>query len=73
MDAEAEPLVRVVKGDPTDEELAALVAALASRAAAGPSDTGEKPASWAAYWSSVREPLRHGPTAWRDSARPRPR
>ena len=66
-----EPIVRVVKGAPTEEELAALVAAIASRVATGSRETGERPSSWAAYWRSVREPLRHGPSGWRDSARPR--
>jgi hypothetical protein len=66
-----EHIVRVVKGAPTEEELAALVAAIASRVANASPDTGERPSSWAAYWRSVREPLRHGPTGWRDSARPR--
>jgi hypothetical protein len=71
MDEGEEPALRVVKGSPTEEELAALVAAIASRVATGSPDTAERPSSWAAYWRSVREPLRHGPTGWRDSARPR--
>ncbi|HEU0213543.1 MAG TPA: acyl-CoA carboxylase epsilon subunit [Jiangellaceae bacterium] len=64
------PAVRVVKGEPTPDELAALVAAVAARRA-DESAQSERPSTWAAYWRSVRAPLRHGPTEWRDSARPR--
>ena len=64
------PTLRVVKGDPTDEELAALVTALANRRAPG-APQSERPSTWAAYWRSVRAPLRHGPSAWRASALPR--
>jgi hypothetical protein len=71
MDEGAEPPLRVVRGHATDEEMAALVAAIASRVATRSPDTGERRSSWAAYWRSVRAPLRHGPTGWRDSARPR--
>jgi len=62
--------VQVVKGEPTDAELAALVAVLSAKAAAAAGDQPERPANWAAYWRSVREPLRPGPGAWRASAGP---
>ncbi|WP_129667887.1 acyl-CoA carboxylase subunit epsilon [Phytoactinopolyspora endophytica] len=70
---QAEPLVRVVKGEPTDEELAALTAVVSAKAAAAASaDTeSEQPSTWAAYWRTVRTPLRPGPGAWRASALPR--
>ena len=48
-------------GDPTPEELAALVAVVAARRAA-PADGAESPSNWAAYWRSVRQPLPHGPS-----------
>ena len=65
-----EPELRVVKGEPTAEEMAALVAAFAARRV-DESTQSERPSSWAAYWRSVRAPVRHGATGWRDSTRPR--
>ncbi|HEX6578902.1 MAG TPA: acyl-CoA carboxylase subunit epsilon [Jiangellaceae bacterium] len=70
MSEDTEPALQVVKGEPTPDELAALVAAVAARRA-DVSAQSERPSTWAAYWRSVRAPLRHGPTEWRDSARPR--
>jgi hypothetical protein len=65
-----QPLFEVVKGSPTEEELAALVAVLTMRfggAAAAP----DRPESgWSAYWRSVRAPVQPGPEAWRMSGRP---
>ncbi|NED99736.1 acyl-CoA carboxylase subunit epsilon [Phytoactinopolyspora halotolerans] len=73
MSSPAEPLVRVVKGEPTDEEVAALTAVLAAKAAAvSPADASRaRPSTWAAYWRTVRTPPRPGPGAWRASALPR--
>lgn len=66
------PLLRVVRGEPTPEELAALVAVLVARASAGGRTTrAERPAGWAAYWRQVGAPLRPGPGAWRSSGLPR--
>jgi Acyl-CoA carboxylase epsilon subunit len=65
------PLLRVVRGRPTDEELAALVAVVAARAtrtAAGPAGP---PRTWAAYWRTVGAPPRPGAGVWRASALPR--
>ena len=75
-DSVVEPVLRVVKGDPTDEELAALVAVVSARAAAqaaaGAAVAAEQRASdWASYWRNVRQPLQHGPGRWRASAHPR--
>ena len=64
-----EPL-RVIKGNPTEEELAALLMVLRGRASTAeappepPTDNG-----WAAYWRSVRAPIRPGPGVWRASGR----
>ena len=60
--------IRVVKGNPTEEELAALLMVLRRRA----STTGAPPETdngWAAYWRSVRAPIRPGPGVWRASGR----
>jgi hypothetical protein len=63
--------LRVVKGEPTAEELAALVAVVSAKAAEAGNAESERPTSWAAYWRSVRAPLQPGPGAWRASALPR--
>jgi hypothetical protein len=65
-----EPLFSVVKGSPTEEELAALVAVLALRPAAATTPQGRRESGWSAYWRSVRAPVQPGPGAWRMSGRP---
>jgi hypothetical protein len=76
--AEPTPVLQVVKGEPTPEELAALVAVVSARAAAGASASDaaaanepERASDWASYWRNVRQPLQHGPGRWRASAHPR--
>ena len=64
------PLLRVVSGDPTPEELAALVAVVASlgsAAAAPPRRTPE----WQAHHRKVRATYPQGPGGWRSSGLPR--
>jgi hypothetical protein len=66
------PLLRVVRGEPTAAELAALVAVLTARAAAGAAARRPRPRSaWADPADRVRAPLAAGPGAWRRSALPR--
>jgi hypothetical protein len=79
-----EPLLKVVKGDPTPAELAAVVSAVSAKLAAAQSTTAATPTAsagshprasrqatgWAAYWRNVRQPLQPGPGAWRRSALP---
>ncbi|MGZ4469782.1 MAG: acyl-CoA carboxylase epsilon subunit [Nocardioidaceae bacterium] len=64
------PLLRVVRGEPSAEELAALVAVVAARAAA----SGPRPPARVSAWTDrsrrVRRPLRPGPGAWQASAWP---
>ena len=68
---ERRALFRVVRGDPTDAELAALTVVLAV-AAARPADP-EPPArsAWADPAARLRRPLPVGPGAWRTAVRPR--
>ncbi len=58
----------VVRGRPTEEELAAIVVVLTAgagaRPAAAPPRTG-----WSAYSRTLRAPGHRGPEAWRLSAR----
>ena len=64
-----EPLVRVVRGTPTAEELAALVGMLASRwrPAGG---TASRPSPAASAWARSARPGRSA-GGWRASALPR--
>jgi len=64
-----EPFLHVVRGQPTGEELAALVAVLAARAAPSTVDIPARSA-WADPARRMRRPLRPGPSAWRRSALP---
>jgi hypothetical protein len=64
------PLLRVVKGDPTPEEVAALVAVIAAMGS-GPAQDKPKPRStWADPAHRMRSPLPHGPGGWRSSGLP---
>ncbi|WP_026877344.1 acyl-CoA carboxylase subunit epsilon [Jiangella gansuensis] len=65
------PVLRVVRGNPTDEELAALLVVLAARTAAAPAQPAPGRSAWASYWSRNRAPLTAGSGAWRASALPR--
>ncbi len=64
------PLLRIVKGEPTAEEIAALtvvVAALSQRRERRrPAPIG----AWAAYAGTHRRPLRHGVGGWQATGRP---
>ena len=71
-----EPYLRVVRGDATPEEIAALVATLTAVAAAARSRAAEeaKPAPVLSQWNAparrLRAPLHPAPGAWRRSALP---
>ena len=69
-DPAREPALRVVRGDATPEEIAALVAVLLARS--GGDEVPPVPArsAWADRSSQLRRPLRPGPGAWRRSALP---
>jgi hypothetical protein len=67
-DAE-QPLLRVVRGEPTAEELAALLAVITARSATA--TTVERPRStWSDPAHRLRRPVPPGPGAWRRSALP---
>ncbi|ROR29950.1 acyl-CoA carboxylase epsilon subunit-like protein [Curtobacterium sp. JUb34] len=66
--------VRVVSGEPTPEELAAVVAVLQRQAdeaaAAGRAEVVDEPRTgWQASAHGLRRPLDHGPGAWGRSLR----
>jgi hypothetical protein len=63
--------MKVVRGEPTPEELAVIVAVVAAKAAAGGTEAPARPRSvWNAPERLVRRPQRPGPGAWRASAWP---
>ncbi|MBV9208876.1 MAG: acyl-CoA carboxylase subunit epsilon [Actinobacteria bacterium] len=68
----AAPSLRVVRGDATPEEIAALVAVLMTRSAgteaAPPARSGQN--SWSDRSRLLRRPLSPGPGAWRRSGLP---
>jgi len=66
----ARPHLTVVRGEPTPEQLAALIAVVGARASSGSADE-EPPAR--SRWADpvLRTPLSPAPGAWRASALPR--
>ena len=64
---DVEPLVRVLRGNPAAEELAALVAVVAGRAAQR-SEYADSHPGGAAWARSARPSCR--PRSWRESGRP---
>jgi len=67
------PLLRVVRGAPSDAELAALTTVLlaaAARGAAG-SPPAARRSAWADRSALMRHPPHPGPGAWRAAAAPR--
>jgi len=67
-DIPSRPLLRVVRGEPDDAELAALIAVVSARAAAAAPDAEPEPNAWTDRSRLVRRELPHGPGAWRASA-----
>ncbi len=65
------PLLRVVRGEPTAEELAALVAVLTARSASAGSTARARRTAWNAPSRLVRPAVTPEPGGWRASALPR--
>jgi hypothetical protein len=65
-------LFRIVRGEPTDAEVAALTVVLAAAAAGSAAEAPAGPRSaWNDREAQLRRPLHPGPDAWRMSAWPR--
>ncbi len=62
--------LRVVRGDPTPEELAALIAVLLSRPAEPEAAVTTSRSAWSDRSGQLRRPLHPGPGGWRRSALP---
>lgn len=72
MTAPETPLLRVVRGNPSDAEVAALTAIVAAAVSArAPEPSPKRDSWWADKASLVRAPLSPGDGAWRASALPR--
>ncbi|HJQ03387.1 MAG TPA: acyl-CoA carboxylase subunit epsilon [Jatrophihabitans sp.] len=66
--ADSRPVLRIVAGNPTDAELAAVTAVLLSRAAGtGTADPPTRPTGWSDLSLRLRQPPPAGPDAWRNS------
>ncbi|MGH3415189.1 MAG: acyl-CoA carboxylase subunit epsilon [Actinocrinis sp.] len=67
----APPVFSVVRGEPTDEELAALITVIASLRGAEDEEPAPRTTSgWTDRARYVRTPLRPSPNGWRASALP---
>ncbi|MER7357632.1 MULTISPECIES: acyl-CoA carboxylase subunit epsilon [Nonomuraea] len=62
--------LRIVRGDATAEEIAALVAVVATRHAQAERPAEPKNESWRNPARAMRKPLAPGKSAWRNSALP---
>ena len=67
-DIPSRPLLRVVRGEPDDAELAALIAVVAAASSAPAPAAEPEPNAWNDRSRLVRGPLPHGPGAWHASA-----
>jgi hypothetical protein len=64
-----EPVLRVIRGDASAEEIAALVAVLTAAAAPAPPARDVRPRPvWNDRAALLRQPFGHGPGAWRRNA-----
>ena len=65
------PQLRIVRGDPTPEELAVVTAIVTAVASAPPGENGAPPqrGRWNDPAGGVRRPLLPGPGAWRATSR----
>jgi len=66
----ARPLLRVVRGNPTAEELAALIAVVAARSAAIAASAPQHRSLWRDRTALVHAPLMPRGDAWRASGQP---
>lgn len=65
------PFLRIVRGAPSAEDVAALVAVLSSAAGARHAAAPPRGYSWSARNRMLKSPLRAGHGGWRASALPR--
>ena len=64
-----QPLLRVVRGEPTAEELAVLTAVVAALSTRQERRKVTPVGGWASYSDAHRRPFQPGPGAWRAAGR----
>ena len=64
MSDDVRPLLRVVRGEPTAEEIAALTVVVAALSQRRERRRPTPIAAWASYAGTHRRPLRHGAGGW---------
>ena len=69
MSEEVRPLLRVVRGEPSAEELAALTVVVAALSQRRERRRPVPVGAWASYADAHRRPLQTGPGGWRASGR----
>jgi hypothetical protein len=57
-----------ISGAPSPEDVAAVVALLAATGGGGPTEPREA-STWASHAAALRQPVPHGPGAWRATYR----
>ncbi len=67
---QSRPHLRIVRGDPTPEEVAALVAVVASLGG-DEAPAERRTPEWSAHHRKLRTTYPHGPGGWRASGLPR--
>jgi hypothetical protein len=65
------PMLRVVHGDPTPEEIAALVAVIGAVGSAAEAPAPRRTPAWSAHHRKLRTTYAHGRGGWRTSGLPR--
>jgi hypothetical protein len=65
------PVLRIVNGDATPEEVAAIVAVFAALQTSAAPPARRRTPEWSARHRTVRRTLPHGVGGWRSSALPR--
>jgi hypothetical protein len=68
--SEVTRMLRIVRGEPSDEELAALTVALVALAGTAAPEPPARPSAWLDAALQLRRPLRPGAGAWRASGLP---
>ncbi len=63
------PLLRIVEGAPSPEELAALTVVVAALSQRRPRRRPTPVGGWGSFGDAHRQPLRPGPGGWRASGR----
>jgi len=70
-DGDSPPVLRVIRGDATPEEVAAVIAVVMARSAdPGPAPAPRVRSAWSDRSRQMRHPIRPAPGAWRRSALP---